>query len=290
MNDFSPLITKTPGSSLAWSTSRRQCGVVACPLPPRPVTHSIYSLFIGKRKPVLSLLSDEQMVAQEHSPPKPGSPRHFSFSPTTASPRTTSPGARPSSRSPLSPVDTETFTWPDVRELCSKYASHDEAFQAEGSRPRGPPVNRSRSAPENMVEPPLVGRVGRCCSVGARRGQGGPEGAQLEPPGRLPQSRPVGEETLYVTADLTLENNRRVIVMEKAPLPCPVGGLEEGSGQGPHTPVATVGQGLDFQESGISRSPEYWQKEEGPRDPADPGQQGRVRNLRKKFQALNSVG
>ncbi|XP_004738986.1 pleckstrin homology domain-containing family G member 3 isoform X10 [Mustela putorius furo] len=244
----------------------------------------------GKRKPVLSLLSDEQMVAQEHSPPKPGSPRHFSFSPTTASPRTTSPGARPSSRSPLSPVDTETFTWPDVRELCSKYASHDEAFQAEGSRPRGPPVNRSRSAPENMVEPPLVGRVGRCCSVGARRGQGGPEGAQLEPPGRLPQSRPVGEETLYVTADLTLENNRRVIVMEKAPLPCPVGGLEEGSGQGPHTPVATVGQGLDFQESGISRSPEYWQKEEGPRDPADPGQQGRVRNLRKKFQALNSVG
>ncbi|XP_059229375.1 pleckstrin homology domain-containing family G member 3 isoform X4 [Mustela nigripes] len=244
----------------------------------------------GKRKPVLSLLSDEQMVAQEHSPPKPGSPRHFSFSPNTASPRTTSPGARPSSRSPLSPVDTETFTWPDVRELCSKYASHDEAFQAEGSRPRGPPVNRSRSAPENMVEPPLAGRVGRCCSVGARRGQGGPEGAQLEPPGRLPQSRPVGEETLYVTADLTLENNRRVIVMEKAPLPCPVGGLEEGSGQGPHTPVATVGQGLDFQESGISRSPEYWQKEEGPRDPADPGQQGRVRNLRKKFQALNSVG
>lgn len=81
-----------------------------------------------------------------------------------------------------------------------------------------------------------------------------------------------------------------MIVMEKAPLPCPVGGLEEGSGQGPHTPVATVGQGLDFQESGISRSPEYWQKEEGPRDPADPGQQGRVRNLRKKFQALNSVG
>lgn len=290
VNDFSPLTTKTPVSSLAWSTSRRQCRVVACPLPPCPVTQSIYSLFIGKRKPVLSLLSDEQMVAQEHSPPKPGSPRHFSFSPTTASPRTTSPGARPSSRSPLSPFDTETFTWPDVRELCSKYASHDEAFQAEGSRHRGPPVNRSRSAPENMMEPPLAGRVGRCCSVGARRGQGGPEAAQPEPPGRLPQSRPVGEEALYVTADLTLENNRRVIVMEKVPLPCPAGGLEEGSGQGPHTPVAAVGQGLDFQESGISRSPEYWQKEEGPRDPADPGQQGRVRNLREKFQALNSVG
>ncbi|XP_026921721.2 pleckstrin homology domain-containing family G member 3 isoform X10 [Acinonyx jubatus] len=244
----------------------------------------------GKRKPVLSLLNDEQTVAPEHSPPKPCSPRHCSFSPTAASPRTTSPGVRPSSRSPLSPFDTETFNWPDVRELCSKYTSHDEAFQAEGGRPRGQPVNRSRSVPENMVEPPLAGKVGRCCSVGAKRGRADPEATQPQPPGGLPQSRPVGEEALYVTADLTLENNGRVIVMEKGPLPCPTAGLEEGSGQRPSSPAAAVGQGLDFQESGISRSPEYWPKEEGPRDPVDPGQQGRVRNLREKFQALNSVG
>ncbi|XP_034848753.1 pleckstrin homology domain-containing family G member 3 isoform X4 [Mirounga leonina] len=244
----------------------------------------------GKRKPVLSLLSSEQTVAQEHSPPKPGSPRHFSFSPTAASPRTTSPGVRPSSRSPLSPFDTETFNWPDVRELCSKYASHDEPSQAGGSRPRGRPVSRSCSVPENMVEPPLAGRVGRCCSVGARRGQAGPEAVRAQPPGRVPHSRPVGDETLYVTADLTLDNNRRVIVMEKGPVPCPTAGLEERNGRGPSSPAATVGQGLDFQESGISRSPEYWPKEEGPRDPADPGQPGRVRNLREKFQALNSIG
>ncbi|XP_043412290.1 pleckstrin homology domain-containing family G member 3 isoform X5 [Prionailurus bengalensis] len=244
----------------------------------------------GKRKPVLSLLNDEQMVAPEHSPPKPCSPRHCSFSPTAASPRTTSPGVRPSSRSPLSPFDTETFNWPDVRELCSKYTSHDEAFQAEGGRPRGQPVNRSRSVPENMVEPPLAGKVGRCCSVGAKRGRADPEATQPQPPGGLPQSRPVGEEALYVTADLTLENNGRVIVMEKGPLPYLTAGLEEGSGQRPSSPAAAVGQGLDFQESGISRSPEYWPKEEGPRDPVDPGQQGRVRNLREKFQALNSVG
>ncbi|XP_058595313.1 pleckstrin homology domain-containing family G member 3 isoform X8 [Neofelis nebulosa] len=244
----------------------------------------------GKRKPVLSLLNDEQTVTPEHSPPKPCSPRHCSFSPTAASPRTTSPGVRPSSRSPLSPFDTETFNWPDVRELCSKYTSHDEAFQAEGGRPRGQPVNRSRSVPENMVEPPLAGKVGRCCSVGAKRGRADPEATQPQPPGGLPQSRLVGEEALYVTADLTLENNGRVIVMEKGPLPCPAAGLEEGSGQRPSSPAAAVGQGLDFQESGISRSPEYWPKEEGPRDPVDPGQQGRVRNLREKFQALNSVG
>ncbi|XP_039098081.1 pleckstrin homology domain-containing family G member 3 isoform X3 [Hyaena hyaena] len=244
----------------------------------------------GKRKPELSLLNSEQPVDPEHSPPKPCSPRHFSFSPTASSPRTTSPGVRPSSRSPLSPLDAETFNWPDVRELCSKYTSHDEAFQAEGSRPRGQPVNRSRSVPENMVEPPLAARVGRCCSVGAKRGRADPEVTQPQPPGGLPQSRPVGEEALYVSADLTLENNRRVIVMEKGPLPCPAAGLEEGSGQGPSSPAAAVGRDLDFLESGISRSPECWPKEEGPRDPVDPGQQGRVRNLREKFQALNSTG
>ncbi|KAK2104338.1 Pleckstrin y domain-containing G member 3 [Saguinus oedipus] len=242
----------------------------------------------GKRKPALSLHDCEQQMAQEHSPPKPSSagdtsPRRFSFSPSAVSQRTTSPGGRPSTRSPLSPFDTETFSWPDVRELRSKYASHDEARRARGGRPRGPPVNRSRSVPENMVEPPLSGRVGRCCSLSTKRGRGGGEATQS--PGPLPQSKPDGDEALYVTADLTLEDNWRVIVMEKGPLPGPTAGLEESSGQGPNSLVALVGQGQEFQESA-----ECPLKEEGPRDPADPSQQGRVRNLREKFQALNSVG
>ncbi|XP_077906193.1 pleckstrin homology domain-containing family G member 3 isoform X9 [Ictidomys tridecemlineatus] len=244
----------------------------------------------GKRRPLLSLFTYEQLVAQEHSPPKPSSaretsPRRFSFSPSAASPRTTSPGGRPCTRSPLSPFDTETFNWPDVRELCSKYASHDEAVQAEGSRPRprGPPVNRSHSAPENMVEPPLSGRVGRCCSLNTKRSQGA---TQSPPPRMPPQSRLNGGEALYVTADITLENNRRVIVMEKGPLPSPTAGLdEEGNGQGPSSPAAVVAQGQHFPDS-----VEYQPKEDGPRDPADPSKQSRVRNLREKFQALNSVG
>ncbi|XP_014639784.1 PREDICTED: pleckstrin homology domain-containing family G member 3 isoform X4 [Ceratotherium simum simum] len=244
----------------------------------------------GKRKPVLSLFNYEQLMVQEHSPPKPcsageTSPRRFSFSPSAASPRTTSPGARPSSRSPLSPFNTETFNWPDVRELCSKYASYDEALQAEGSRPHRPPVNRSRSVPENIVEPPLSGRVGRCSSLSTQRSRAGPEATQPQPPRVLPQSGPDGEEALIVTADLTLDNNRRVIVMEKGPLPGPAVGLEEGIGQGPSSPAATVGQGQDFQEPA-----EFRPKEEGARDPADLSQQGRVRNLREKFQALNSIG
>nr|XP_026240866.1 pleckstrin homology domain-containing family G member 3 isoform X1 [Urocitellus parryii] len=244
----------------------------------------------GKRRPLLSLFTYEQLVAQEHSPPKPSSaretsPRRFSFSPSAASPRTTSPGCRPCTRSPLSPFDTETFNWPDVRELCSKYASHDEAVQAEGSRrrPRGPPVNRSHSAPENMVEPPLSGRVGRCCSLNTKRSQGA---TQSPPPRMPPQSRLNGGEALYVTADVTLENNRRVIVMEKGPLPSPTAGLDEvGNGQGPSSPAAVVAQGQRFPDS-----VEYQPKEDGPRDPADPSKQSRVRNLREKFQALNSVG
>ncbi|XP_054305843.2 pleckstrin homology domain-containing family G member 3 isoform X6 [Pongo pygmaeus] len=240
----------------------------------------------GKRKPVLSLFDYEQLMAQEHSPPKPSSagemsPQRFSFNPSAVSQRTTSLGGRPSARSPLSP--TETFSWPDVRELCSKYASRDEARRAGGGRPRGPPVNRSHSVPENMVEPPLSGRMGRCRSLSTKRGRGGGEAARS--PGPLPQSKPDGGETLYVTADLTLEDNRRVIVMEKGPRRSPTAGLEESSGQGPSSPVALRGQVQDFQQSAECQS-----KEEGSRDPADPSQQGRVRNLREKFQALNSVG
>nr|XP_005561544.2 pleckstrin homology domain-containing family G member 3 isoform X6 [Macaca fascicularis] len=240
----------------------------------------------GKRKPVLSLFDYEQLMAQEHSPPKPSSaretsPQRFSFNPSAVSQRTTSPGGRLSARSPRSP--TETFSWPDVRELCSKYASRDEARRAGGGGPCGPPVNRSHSVPENMVEPPLSARVGRCRSLSTKRGRGGGEAARS--PGPLPQSKQDGGETLYVTADLTLEDNRRVIVMEKGPVPGPTAGLEESSGQGPSSPGALLGQGQDFQQSAECRL-----KEEGPRDPADPSQQGRVRNLREKFQALNSVG
>uniref|UniRef100_A0A8C0C4H8 Pleckstrin homology and RhoGEF domain containing G3 n=1 Tax=Balaenoptera musculus TaxID=9771 RepID=A0A8C0C4H8_BALMU len=246
----------------------------------------------GKRKPVLSLFNHEQPTAQEHSPPKPGSareisPRRFSFSPSATSPRTPSPGAWHIPRSPRSPLDTETFNWPDVRELCSKYASQDEALQAKGSRPRNLPVNRSHSLPENMMQPqpPLSGKVGRCCSLNARRAPAGPGVAQPQPLAGSPPSAPDGGEALYVTADLTLEDNRRMVVMERGPLSGPNAGLEATSGRGPSSPAAQAGQGPEFQECA-----EYRPKEEGPRDPADPSQQGRVRSLREKFQALNSTG
>lgn len=241
---------------------------------------------------MLSLLSYEQLMAQEQGTSKTSSaaavetsPRRFSLSPSALSPRSASSGSRPSTRSPLSPFDTETFNWPDVRELCSKYTSNDKAAQAESSWPRGLLVNRSRSLPENIVEPPVSGKVGRCSSMNTKRRQGDGETSQPQPPESPPQSRLNGEESLYITADLTLENNQRVIVMEKGPHPSSTMGLEDGSGKEPGSPVALKGQGQGFLESS-----EYQPKEEGSRDPADTNKQGRVRNLREKFQALNSVG
>ncbi|CAH6841981.1 Plekhg3 [Phodopus roborovskii] len=246
----------------------------------------------ARRKPALSLLSCEQLMAQEHGTSKSSSaadtsPRRFSLSPSALSPRTaSSPGSRPSARSPLSPFDTETFNWPDVRELCSKYTSHDKAAQAESNWPRGLLVNRSRSLPENIVEPPVSGKVGRCCSMNTKRPQGGGEASHPPPPDPPSQSSLNGGDSLYITADLTLENNQRVIVMEKGPHRSSTMGLEEGGGKERSLPVVLQEQGQGFQECA-----EYQPKEGGgPRDPADTNKQGRVRNLREKFQALNSVG
>eukprot|EP00073_Rattus_norvegicus_P047755 XP_017449958.1 PREDICTED: pleckstrin homology domain-containing family G member 3 isoform X4 [Rattus norvegicus] len=244
----------------------------------------------ARRKPVLSLLSYEQLVAQEPGTSKSSSavetsPRRFSFSPSAVSPRTTSPGSRSSARSPLSPFDTETFNWPDVRELCSKYTSHDKTAQAESSWPRSLLVNRSRSLPENIIEPPVSGKADYCCSLNTNGRQGDGEASQPPPPESPPQSQLNGGEALYVTADLTLENNRRVIIMEKGSHPSSTMGLEEDSGKEPSSSVVLKGQGQGFQESA-----EHQPKEDSPRDSADTNKQGRVRNLREKFQALNSVG
>ncbi|XP_069451209.1 pleckstrin homology domain-containing family G member 3 isoform X1 [Ovis canadensis] len=243
----------------------------------------------GESKLGPPLSNHEQSAVQKHSSPRPGSsremsPQRISFSSSATSPRTTPPGAW---HGPRSPFDTETFNWPDVRELCSKYASLDEALQTKGGWPSKVPVNRSRSLPENMREPQLApsSRLGRCGSLKARWAPVSPEAAQPQPLGESPPSEPDRGEALHVTADLTLEDNRRMIVMEKGPLPGPAAGLEAASGQGLSSAAAQTGKDQELQESA-----EYRLKEEGPRDPGDQSQQGRVRNLREKFQALNTIG
>ncbi|XP_043839633.1 pleckstrin homology domain-containing family G member 3 isoform X2 [Dromiciops gliroides] len=262
----------------------------------------------GKMKPLLSLSNNERVMALEHGASKSTSareksPRRF-YSPSGS--KTTSPRGWTSNRSPLSPVDTETFHWPDVRELCSKYASHDEAVLAGRGQRQGPPVNRSLSVPENIMEPTPVGKMGRCCSLNTSTGRGAQEINQPQPHKdlfSLGSSQTPGQdvdEGLYLTADLTLENNRRVIVLEKGPPPL-VGEEEQDSFVPIRSPTsqekmslkAAVERCKAYQESEEFR----WQEEgaRGPQqlvqgDTADMGQQGRVRNLREKFQTLNSNG
>ncbi|XP_043554097.1 pleckstrin homology domain-containing family G member 3 isoform X3 [Chiloscyllium plagiosum] len=85
---------------------------------------------------------------------------------SVVSPNLTSP-VRSHSRSPLSPTEMETFLWPDVRELCSKYAAVDAQFarnsmqrpagaspvrMAESGHPKMSRVAKSMSMPNGMME------------------------------------------------------------------------------------------------------------------------------------------
>ncbi|KAM3861148.1 pleckstrin homology domain-containing family G member 3 [Diretmus argenteus] len=90
------------------------------------------------------------------------SPTHTSSS--VGSPRVLSP-ARAHSKSPLSPPPTESFNWPDVRELRSKYVHTDS------NRSHQAPVSRSQSVPERMLD----GDLKRCssCSSGLLPSDGG---------------------------------------------------------------------------------------------------------------------
>ncbi|XP_074092235.1 pleckstrin homology domain-containing family G member 3 isoform X8 [Macrotis lagotis] len=260
----------------------------------------------GKVRPLLSLSNNEQVMDLEHGPSKSTSAREKSprcfYSP--AGSKAISPGGWTSNRTPLSPVDTETFHWPDVRELCSKYAFHDEGTQAGQSQRHGQPVNRSLSVPENIMEAHPVGKVSRCCSLNTKPGRGTQEITQLQPRKDLfllRSSQTTGrdvDEALYLTADLTLENNRRVIILEKGP-PQPLVGEEEQDNftqiQSPTSQEKIYLKAVVKQCKAHQESEE--RQEEGDQDPqvgqgdiADMGQQGRVRNLREKFQILNSNG
>ncbi|XP_068938477.1 LOW QUALITY PROTEIN: pleckstrin homology domain-containing family G member 3 [Petaurus breviceps papuanus] len=265
----------------------------------------------GKMKPLLSISNNEQVMVLEHGPSKSTlgrerSPRRF-YSPSAGS-KATSPGDWTSNRSPLSPVDTETFHWPDVRELCSKYASHDEASKVGQGQRQGPPVNRSLSVPDNILEPTSVGKMSRCCSLNTHTSRRTQERTQPQPHKdlfSLGSSQTPGQdvdEALYLTADVTLENNQRVIVLEKGPPPL-VGEEQQDSYVQIQSPTSQekISKAAVERCKAYQESEEFSWREEGGRGPqqvgqgdtdtdTDMSQQGRVRNLREKFQTLNSNG
>lgn len=186
-----------------------------------------------KLKPALSLPTYDHIVLQEHSPKTPTSasfseksPKRLSF--TSDSPQT-SPPVRSDCKSPLSPVKTEKFHWPDVRELRSRYAS------TTGSS-KSLPVNRSLSVPDKMMErnvdhPSDTNKevMSNSCNMNMKHSSSangiadetnalGPSvNGKLE---SLKNSRNSGQTTAdcyYISAEAPLENNKKVIVMEKLP-------------------------------------------------------------------------
>ncbi|XP_035279210.1 pleckstrin homology domain-containing family G member 3-like isoform X5 [Anguilla anguilla] len=103
----------------------------------------------GKPNLTLPLAAYDQVVlralalpAKVRSPSPPNTPS------SVGSPRVPSP-SRSSCRSPTSPVQSESFNWPDVRELRSMYAQRGPEDTQDGSAPV--PAGRSRSMPEKMA-------------------------------------------------------------------------------------------------------------------------------------------
>ncbi|CAM4569409.1 unnamed protein product [Lepidochelys olivacea] len=282
----------------------------SCAAPPPCDGHQEVKRNTGPRKPALSLAAFEQVVLPEYSPRTPlsaaassqdKSPKHFSFSSSCP----TSPGTGalpgPSSCSPLSPIVAETFPWPDVRELRSRY-SIGTVFP---SPRRAPPVNRSRSAPEKMVAELPGGVPGQEGWRGLEQSPGRGWRTEESPDARARQrQRNQSAGSLHITAEAML-GDQRIIVLEKVPCggepPAPEEPPDAASYVQIRSPTsrerislkAVVERCKAYQESD-----EYRRREEGPApepsraagwEQAATGQHGRVRNLREKFQTLNSA-
>uniref|UniRef100_A0A4W5NS15 Pleckstrin homology and RhoGEF domain containing G3 n=1 Tax=Hucho hucho TaxID=62062 RepID=A0A4W5NS15_9TELE len=193
----------------------------------------------GKPNMTLPLHSFDRMSNLQELSPIAISPNPAHMPSSLSSPRVLSPGRMPA-KSPLSPTPTEAFNWPDVRTLRSKYASSDK------DQSQLPPVNRSRSVPERMDSGPkrrssfCSSLVTACGTVEApayrphlSRDPGPGEGlARLHRAGSLDQrlsglhlselqnlQDDVPNGSYYISAQATMPNDHRVVVVEKVPEP-----------------------------------------------------------------------
>ncbi|XP_072425344.1 pleckstrin homology domain-containing family G member 3-like isoform X2 [Chiloscyllium punctatum] len=125
-------------------------------------------VIIQEQVPLAPLMEEPNalLLSKDSQSPLPSSSRIPSPRRSVVSPNLTSP-VRSHSRSPLSPTEMETFLWPDVRELCSKYAAVDAQFarnsmqrpagaspvrMAESGHPKMSRVAKSMSMPNGMME------------------------------------------------------------------------------------------------------------------------------------------
>ncbi|XP_019402918.1 PREDICTED: pleckstrin homology domain-containing family G member 3 isoform X7 [Crocodylus porosus] len=254
----------------------------------------------GKQKPALSL-TYEQEVIPEQSPLTPRSTSSSPRRPSSTSSHPVSPASL-ASHSPLSPILAEKFSWPDVRELRSKY-SFGKSSEAGFGPCRPPPVNRSRSAPEKMAEGPpgalsgKAGRSGRATEkswLAAERSRSAEQGPEPSTGSRQHQ-RQHSDGALYVAAETCLDNQQRVIVLEKVPPDAESYVQIRSPTTREKLSLKAVAERCKVYQDLDGCPQQEWEDEEGqPQRPMlwdkpDVGHQGLVKNLREKFQTLNST-
>ncbi|XP_030626757.1 pleckstrin homology domain-containing family G member 3 [Chanos chanos] len=223
----------------------------------------------------LSLTAHDQMPQHEMGHRIPGrssSPGHTASS--VSSPRVLSP-SRQHLKSPLSPTPVENFNWPDVRELRSKYAL------LEGASVQLPSVSRTRSVPEKMRD--CGPRRRSSCSSSivlssesteasthgshlrrdvkdghARIQRAGSldhklSGLYLSDLQSLQNNNPNGG--YYISAQATLPNDKKIIVIEKVPEVTPQVDKDELVGAAPE-PLEEVSEREDTDDTFVQiRSP-----------------------------------
>uniref|UniRef100_A0A670YW45 Pleckstrin homology and RhoGEF domain containing G3 n=1 Tax=Pseudonaja textilis TaxID=8673 RepID=A0A670YW45_PSETE len=257
---------------------------------------------LSQKKSPLCLPNYEQIVLQEassrgllsSSSTCQKSPKRFSSSNSSVS--LSSPTSSYTlSHSPLSPIMTEKFDWPDVRELRSRYSC-----QVAIEKCRPPLVNRSCSAPEKMVDDAKMQAESQGSKVIAKTDvksqqwdkQSCRRKSSLDSiPKGLVCDRP---KEFCVTAKASLENNQHVIVIEKLPEGTNEAKADErepqilsSSDQEKLSPKELVEWYKSYQDSEERQRHEgdvqeaWWEKTSS--------QNNLVKNLREKFQTLNST-
>ncbi|XP_040266833.1 pleckstrin homology domain-containing family G member 3 isoform X2 [Bufo bufo] len=257
-------------------------------------------------------------ISEEHSPTTPTptsqrekSPKRLSFN-SADIPDISSP-IKFDCISPLSPVKTEKFDWPDVRELRSRYAS------TAGSSKKLP-VNRSQSAPDKLRDHNVESMPEAQDKKNIKPSEYSMNGVSEETNlfDKIYIQRPnVSTEALhngnsgqtkddcyYISAEATLENNKKVIIMEKIPVACDVDDtyvhIRSPTTREKISIKAVIERCKAYQDSEEYKTREdlfnsdastvIAQDQSKPKvlTTGDIAQQNRVKNLREKFQTLNS--
>ncbi|KAJ8269928.1 hypothetical protein GJAV_G00108360 [Gymnothorax javanicus] len=186
----------------------------------------------GKPNLTLPLASYDQVVLHALAvPAKVRSPSPADTTSSIGSPRVASPGPDQSScRSPLSPAHSETFSWPDVRELRSMYAPRGSEESLAGRSQSGSEkvasgqttcanCSSKSNIPQDVTPAPSHHHPGdpnegqaRLCRTGSL----GPQCCPLHPSDfHVLRNLNLDSTGYYVSGQAQLTDNRRVIVMER---------------------------------------------------------------------------